>query len=266
MQTVILCGGKGTRIRDVAPDLPKPLVPIGDRPILWHIMKGFALYGHRDFVLCLGHKSWAIKKYFLEYFLANSNFTIDLRRPTRYELHGDDGIEDWRVTLVETGEDAMTGCRVKRIEQFVEGEEFFLTYGDGVSDVDLDRLLASHRQHGRTATVTAVTPPSRFGEMDLSGDRVVSFAEKPAMIPGRINGGFFVLNRRVFRQMQDDPSLVFERDTLPTLASDDQLRAYRHDGFWHPMDSSRDFNYLNELWQTGSAPWMTWKAARRMAA
>lgn len=267
MQTVILCGGKGTRIHDVAEGLPKPLVPIGNRPILWHIMKTYAHYGYRDFVLCLGHKSWAIKRYFLEYHLANSDFTVELKSPGKFHVHGGDEVEDWRVTMVETGEDSMTGCRVKRIEPFIRGDNFMLTYGDGVGNVDINRLVDFHKAHGRIGTVTAVNPPSRFGELELDGSKVTSFSEKSAMVAGWINAGFMVLNRRIFDRMENDPSLVFELATMPDLAEDNELRAFLHDGFWQPMDSSRDFNYLNELWKSGDAPWMVWRGSRlRLAA
>ena len=267
MQTVILCGGKGTRIRDAADGLPKPLVPIGNRPILWHIMKAYAHFGYRDFVLCLGHKSWAIKRYFLDYHLADSDFTIELKSAGQFQVHGKREVEDWRITLVETGENAMTGCRVKRIEPYIKGEEFLLTYGDGVSDVDINALVEFHRSHGRIGTVTAVSPPGRFGELEVDGCSVQSFNEKPVVVPGRINGGFFVMNRRVFDRMEDNPSLIFESATLPKLVAERELHAFEHNGFWHPMDSSRDYNCLNEMWQEGNAPWMVWRPRRlRIAA
>jgi glucose-1-phosphate cytidylyltransferase len=268
VQTVILCGGKGTRIRDVSEDLPKPMIPVGPRPILWHIMKLYAHHGHRDFVLCLGHKGWQIKRYFLDYYLADADVTVDLGRPGRHTIHGSDAGEDWRVTLVETGLETMTGGRVKRVEKYVEGDEFLLTYGDGVADVDLSALIAFHRAHGRLATVTAVKPPSRFGELDLDGDRVVSFMEKPATMGGFISGGFFVLNRDVFRHTGDDPALVFELGVLPELARQGQLAAYHHTGFWHAMDGSRDHQVLNDMWNAGQAPWAVWDPppALRLAA
>jgi glucose-1-phosphate cytidylyltransferase len=267
VQTVILCGGKGTRIRDVSEDLPKPMIPIGNRPILWHIMKLYAHFGHRDFVLCLGHKGWEIKRFFLDYFVANADLTVDLRSPQKYGVHRADGIEDWRVTLAETGLETMTGGRVKRIEKYIEGDEFLLTYGDGVADVDISKLIEFHRAHGRLATVTAVMPPSRFGELDVDGDRIVSFMEKPALVSGYISGGFFVLNRRVFDFIGDIPELVFELNVLPELARQGQLMAYRHEGFWHAMDSSRDHQVLNDLWNTGRSPWTVWSPrALRLAA
>ena len=267
MQTVILCGGRGTRIRDVSEDLPKPMIPVGGRPILWHIMKTYAHHGHRDFVLCLGYKGWEIKRYFFEYFLANSDVTVDLSGPGKYTVHNSDDVEDWRVTLVDTGLDTMTGGRVKRIESYITDDEFLLTYGDGVADVNLPKLIEFHRSHGQLATVTAVKPPSRFGELDLQGDRIVSFMEKPATVSSFINGGFFVLNRGVFAQMSRDPELVFELGVLPSLAQQGQLMAYQHDGFWHAMDSSRDHQVLNELWNAGNSPWAVWSPRRlRLAA
>ena len=267
MQVVILCGGQGTRLRDVSEDMPKPMVPIGDRPILWHIMKSYAEYGFNDFVLCLGYKSWVIKRYFLEYFLAHSNISVNLGSPQEYELHGSLGEEDWRVTMVETGIDSMTGCRVKRIERFITEDTFHLTYGDGVADVDLSALVDFHHSHGKIATVTAVQPPGRFGEIALNGDQVVNFMEKPVQAPGRISGGFFVLNKRIFSRLKNDPALVFEQQPMTGLARDGQLHAFRHDGFWHPMDNSRDHKHLNDLWDAGRAPWKRWGTPRlRIAA
>lgn len=266
MQAVILCGGQGTRIRDVADDVPKPMITIGDRPILWHIMKGLAHGGLNRFVLCLGYKSWVIKRYFLDYHLANADFRVDLHLPDAVRLLAPASSESWEVTLAETGLDAMTGCRVKRIEKYISGDTFLLTYGDGVSDVNIPALLAFHRSHGRLATVTTVRPPSRFGEIQLDQDRVVEFDEKPAISHGCINGGFFVLSRRLFARLSDDPSLVFEHGPLKQLAHDGELMAYQHDGFWHAMDSSRDHKHLNELWNSGAAPWRTWGVAWRRAA
>jgi glucose-1-phosphate cytidylyltransferase len=266
MQVVILCGGQGTRIRDVAADVPKPMIPIGDRPILWHIMAGFARHGLTRFVLCLGHQSWVIKRYFLDYHLAASDFSLRLGAPADVDLHSHAGGEDWHVTLAETGADAMTGCRVKRIEKYVTGDDFILTYGDGVADVDVTRLIRFHRDHGRTATVTAVRAPGRFGEMDLDGPRVAQFDEKPALSPGRINGGFFVFRRDMFDRLVDDPRLVLESDVLAPLARDGELMAYRHDGFWHPMDNSRDYRHLNDMWARGECPWLAPVAPIRAAA
>ncbi|HVC97067.1 MAG TPA: glucose-1-phosphate cytidylyltransferase [Pirellulales bacterium] len=262
MQVVLLCGGQGTRIRDVAADLPKPMVPIGGRPILWHIMRGYARAGFTDFVLCLGYKSWVIKRYFLDYHLAGVDFSLRLGEPQQIELHGSVSESDWRVTLVETGADSMTGCRLKRVEKYLTAERFMLTYGDGVTDLDVRQLLEFHLAHGRLGTVTAVRPPSRFGEIELDGPRVVEFMEKPLAAPGCISGGFFVFERAFLRRLNDDPGLVLEHQPLVRLADDGELMAYRHDGFWHAMDSSRDYNHLNDLWATGTAPWNTWESSR----
>jgi glucose-1-phosphate cytidylyltransferase len=262
MQAVILCGGFGTRIRDVADDVPKPMIPIGGRPILWHIMKGYARHGITDFILCLGYKSWTIKRWFLDYHLAHSDFTIGLGAPEEVEIHSDRDIEDWRITFAETGLDAMTGCRIKRIEPYIRGDTFLVTYGDGVADVDLTDLINFHHRHGRIGTVTTVQPPGRFGELDLQHDRVAEFSEKPLVAPGWVSGGFFVFRRSIFDRLDDDPGLVLERAPLVNLARDGELMAYRHAGFWHPMDSSRDFNYLNELYASGRAPWTTWERRR----
>jgi glucose-1-phosphate cytidylyltransferase len=255
MQVVILCGGRGTRIRDVADDVPKPMIPIGGRPILWHIMTNYARYGFTDFILCLGYKSWAIKRYFLDYHLAGADFHIDLGSPDGPRIQACCPTEDWRIMMAETGLETMTGCRIKRIEKYVTGDTFLLTYGDGVGDVDVGRLLAFHHSHGKIGTVTTVQPPGRFGEVEVEANRVVQFNEKPLRSRGRISGGFFVLDRAIFERLTDDPDLVFERGPLLDLARDGELMAYPHEGFWHPMDNSRDFHYLNDLWAQGQAPW-----------
>ena len=266
MQVVILCGGQGTRIRDVADDIPKPMIPIGDRPILWHIMKGFAHHGFTEFILCLGYKGWIIKRYFLDYHLANSDFSLGLGTHSDLRIHGSNPEEDWNVTLAETGFDAMTGCRMKRIERYITGDDFILTYGDGVADINIRQLVDFHRGHGKIGTVTAVRPPGRFGEIDLDGNQVVEFNEKPLLTRGRISGGFFVFQRRMFDRLQDDVGLVLEQAPLMQLARDGQLMAHLHNGFWQPMDNSRDYKYLNELWGAGRAPWNCWEAPRLRAA
>lgn len=258
MQVVILCGGQGTRIRDVADDVPKPMIPIGQKPILWHIMKGFAHHGFTDFILCLGYKSWAIKRYFLDYYLANASFSVDLGSRAGVKIHADDSSEQWRVTLVETGAEAMTGARVKRIEPYVTGDNFLLTYGDGVADIDIANLVRIHRDHGKIGTVTAVQPPGRFGDLELVGDRVLNFMEKTQLSDKWINGGFFVFQRRFFEYLRNDESLVLEKAPLTQLARDDELVAHRHSGFWQCMDSSRDFRLLNDLWSQGNAAWNVW--------
>jgi glucose-1-phosphate cytidylyltransferase len=265
MQVVILCGGQGTRIRDVADDIPKPMIPVGERPILWHIMKSYAQHGFTDFILCLGYKGWIVKRYFLDYHLANSDFSLALGRPEGAQVQGTSPEDNWHVTLAETGLDAMTGCRVKRIEKYITGEHFLLTYGDGLADLNLRHLVDFHLGHGKTGTVTAVRPPGRFGEIDLDGNQVVEFNEKPLVSRGRISGGFFVFHRRIFDRLQDDPGLIFEQAPLMQLARDGELMAHLHNGFWQPMDNSRDYKYLNDLWHEGKAPWNSWAAPRLRA-
>lgn len=262
MQVVILCGGQGTRIRDVADDIPKPMIPIGDQPILWHIMKGYAQYGFTRFILCLGYKSWYIKRYFLDRRLTHADFSLDLANPENVQIHSPHFDDNWHVTLAETGYDAMTGCRVKRIEKYITGENFMVTYGDGVADVNIRKLVDFHIAQGRIGTVTAVQPPGRFGEIELENSQVVEFNEKPLLSRGRINGGFFVFHRRMFERMRDDPSLVLEQSPLMQLARDGELSAYMHNGFWQPMDNSREYRYLNDLWSQGQAPWNTWDMPR----
>ncbi|MGB8931149.1 MAG: glucose-1-phosphate cytidylyltransferase [Anaeromyxobacteraceae bacterium] len=260
MKAIILCGGQGTRIRDANELLPKPMLPIGGKPIVWHIMKMYAQCGVKDFVLCLGYKGWLIKEFFLNYKAMTSDLTVTLGQHGAVELNGHHDEEDWRVTLAETGEETMTGGRVAAVRKYVEGDEpFLLTYGDGVSDVDVGESIAFHAQHGRVATVTAVRPPGRFGEMMIDGGRVTEFNEKPQATEGFINGGFFVLDgRRIWDYLGDKASTIFEREPLRRLAADGQLVAFPHTGFWQPMDTSREYGMLNDLWATGKAPWKTW--------
>jgi glucose-1-phosphate cytidylyltransferase len=267
MQVVILCGGQGTRIRDVADDIPKPMIPIGGRPILWHIMKGYARYGFKRFILCLGHRSWAIKQYFLNYALANSDLTVELDCVDAVTVKEPYRLEDWQVTLAETGQETQTGGRVKRIQKHLDGDHFLLTYGDGVSDVNIGALVDFHLRHGRLGTVTAVKPPGRFGELQIEDDRVAEFQEKPLAAQGRISGGFFAFHRRFVERLPDRDDLSLERDLLTQLAYDGELAAYVHEGFWHCMDNSRDYALLNHLWNSGQAPWNSWSADKvRLAA
>ncbi len=262
MQVVILCGGKGTRIRDIAEDIPKPMIPIGGRPILWHIMKGYAQYGFKEFILCLGYKSWVIKQYFLDYGLAHADVSLDLRSSKPVTLHGPALPEDWHVTLAETGLETMTGGRVKLIERYIRGNHFLLTYGDGLADLDVRALVDFHQRQGKIGTVTAVQLPGRFGEVELKGNSVTEFSEKPLLSRGRISGGFFVFQRRFFERLPDSPDLILEKDPLMHLARDGELAAYLHNGFWHCMDSSRDYQFLNELWSRGEAPWRACEVSR----
>jgi glucose-1-phosphate cytidylyltransferase len=260
MKAVILCGGQGTRIRDASELVPKPMLPIGGKPIVWHIMKGYAAHGVTEFVLCLGYKGWLIKEFFLHYRAMTTDVTVDLGRAGAGELHGRHGEEDWRVTLAETGEETMTAGRVAAIRRYVEGDDLFcLTYGDGVADLDITALLRFHSAHGRIATVTAVRPPGRFGEMRLQGTRVVEFNEKPQATEGFINGGFFVLDaKRIWPYLGTDPRTLLELEPMRRLASAGELVAHPHEGFWQPMDTAREYALLNDLWSSGRAPWKTW--------
>jgi glucose-1-phosphate cytidylyltransferase len=257
MKVVLLCGGQGTRLREETEYRPKPLVDIGGRPIVWHIMKLFAHHGFRDFVLCLGYRGNMIKDYFLNYQAMNNDFTMCLGRCQQVAYHGAHHEEDFRVTLAETGLDTMTGGRVRRIAQYVEDDTFLLTYGDGVADVDIRKLLAFHRKHGRLATVTTVSPLSRYGILDVREDGTVShFTEKPR-IEGWVNAGYFVFNRAVFDYLDGD-ECVLEREPLQRLAEEEQLMAYRHQGFFFAMDTYREYKFLNDLWAGGKAPWKVW--------
>jgi len=260
MKAVILCGGQGTRIRDVSEVLPKPMLPIGGKPIVWHIMKMYARHGVTEFVLCLGYKGWVIKEFFLNYKAMLSDLTVTLGQHGAVEFAGQHDEEHWKVTLAETGEETMTGGRVVAVRKYVEGDEpFLLTYGDGVSDVDIGASIAFHRRHGKVATVAAVRPPGRFGEMVVDGARVQSFEEKPQVSEGFVNGGFFVLDgRRIWDYVAPSPTTIFERDPLRGLADAGQLMAFEHPGYWQPMDTFREYQHLNGLWASGKAPWKTW--------
>lgn len=256
MKVVILAGGLGTRLSEETVVRPKPMVEIGGRPILWHIMKIYSHYGFNDFVICLGFKGYMIKEYFSNYFLHMSDITFDMRNNSM-EVH-QQYAEPWRVTLVDTGMDSMTGGRLKRVAPYLENETFMLTYGDGVADVDISALVEFHRQHGREASVTSVQPMGRFGSLDLSpGDRVLGFQEKPRGDGSWINGGFFVLEPSVLDRLSGDMT-IFEKEPLEGLARDGQLMAYKHSGFWQPMDTLREKNYLEDIWNRGLAPWKVW--------
>ena len=257
---LILCGGQGTRIRGVADDVPKPMMEIGGLPILWHIMKGYAAHGFRDFVLLLGYRGEVIRRFFLNYRAMMCDVTLSLGGTGRIEYRSRHQEEDWRVTLVHTGAEAMTGARVWRGAQRIGPGTFLATYGDGVSDIDLRALLRFHRTHGKLATVTGVHPPGRFGELRTRGGRVVEFREKPQLAEGAINGGFFVFERAfVEKYLADDDRLVLERDPLMRCAADGELMMFRHGGFWQPMDTYREWVILNDLWKSGKAPWKSWR-------
>jgi glucose-1-phosphate cytidylyltransferase len=256
VKVVILCGGLGTRLREETEFRPKPMVTIGQRPILWHIMKLYAHHGFSQFVLALGYRGYMIKEYFLNYEAMNNDFTIGLGRRNQIEYHDSHGEQDFLVTLAETGADSMTGGRVLRARRYVEGDTFMVTYGDGVSDVDIGRLLRFHREHGKLATVTAVQPTSRFGILDLDGDQVRSFAEKPKL-EGWSSAGFFVFERGVFDYISGD-DCILEREPLEQLALEGQLMVYRHGGFFYAMDTYREYEALNAMWAGGNAPWKVW--------
>lgn len=256
MKAVILAGGLGTRLAEETSIRPKPLVEVGGKPILWHIMKTFSHHGITEFVICLGYKGFAIKEYFSNYFLHTSDVTFDIAA-NKMHIHSVKS-EPWSVTLVDTGESTMTGGRVKRIIPFVQDEDCFcLTYGDGVGDVDITELVRQHRDNGLIATVTGVAPPNRFGVLEVEGNLVTSFEEKPVRSAAMINGGFFVVSPKVDKFIQGDAT-VFEREPLEALAKAGQLGVYRHEGFWQPMDTLRDKMNLNMLWDSGRAPWKVW--------
>ncbi len=255
MKVVILAGGLGTRLSEETSIRPKPMVEIGGRPILWHIMKIYSQYGFRDFVVCLGYKGYFITEYFANYSVHQSDLTIDIAAK-KVEIH-DTRAEDWRVTLVDTGAETMTGGRLKRIRQHIGDDTFCMTYGDGVADIDVGKLVAFHERHGGDATVTAVRPPGRFGALAIDGDKVAGFIEKPEGDGSWINGGFFVLSSKVFDRIEGDDT-VWEQAPLETLARDGQLSAFRHDGFWQPMDTLRDKRRLEDLWASGHADWKVW--------
>ena len=252
MKVIILAGGFGTRLSEYTQTIPKPMVAVGGKPILWHIMRSYAHFGHKDFYLALGYKAELIKEYFLHYRSVNSDFTVDLSTGSVEPHQTDDA--DWRVTLVQTGQDSMTGGRVKRMQSFIGDDPFMLTYGDGLADVDLNALLDFHRSHGKMVTVTAVRPGARFGELMIDSDQVKSFQEKPQMGQGWINGGYFVIQPDFFELIAGD-STILERDPLEEVARMGELMAFRHEGFWQCMDTKRDRDSLEELWQARSAPW-----------
>ena len=257
MKVVILAGGFGTRIRDVADDIPKPMIPIGPYPIIWHIMKCYAHFGYKDFVICLGYKGQVLKDFFLNYEAYTRDFTIKFGRNGGITYHSDHSEADWSITLADTGSRAMTGSRVSQIRRYVQDDDFMLTYGDGISDIDISKLATYHKSHGRILTVTGVRPPGRFGEMVAgAGGELAEFNEKPQATAGRISGGFFVAGPRLFDYLEDREDLVFEQEPMRRLVRDKQLMMYEHDGFWQPMDTSREYLLLNALYNEGKAPWV----------
>ncbi len=255
MRAVLLAGGLGTRISEETQLRPKPMVEIGGKPILWHIMKIYSAHGINEFIICCGYKGYIIKEYFANYFLHLSDVTFDMVN-NRMEVH-QHYAEPWRVTLVDTGDETQTGGRIKRVAEYLNDEDFCLTYGDGVGDIDITRLIAFHRQQGRLATLTATQPPGRFGALNFEGSQIINFEEKPQGDGGWINGGFFVLSPKVIDYIHGDATL-WEREPMQRLASEGQMSAFFHHGFWQPMDTLRDKTHLEELWQSGKAPWKLW--------
>lgn len=257
MKVAILAGGYGTRLSEETDIRPKPMVEIGGKPILWHIMKTYSHYGHNDFVILLGYKGYYIKEFFANYFLHQSDVTIDLQN-NKMEIHNNSS-EPWKVTLVDTGLETMTGGRIKRAQKFLEKETFMLTYGDGVSNVDIDKLVSFHKKSGKAMTLTSVQPEGRFGALDMEGDLIRRFAEKPKGDGSWINGGFFVCEPKLFDYIKEGDSTILERAPLEGLAKDGQLVAYKHEGFWQPMDTLRDKIQLENLWSKNAAPWKVWR-------
>jgi glucose-1-phosphate cytidylyltransferase len=256
MKAVILAGGLGTRISEETSLRPKPMIEIGGKPILWHIMKIYSAHGINDFIICCGYKGYVIKEFFANYFLHSSDVTFDFKNNNTV-IH-EERSEPWSVTLVDTGDDSMTGGRLKRVQKYLDADDTFcLTYGDGLSDINISKTIAFHKDHGRYASLLAVNPPARFGALNIENDLVTSFKEKPKGQEALVSGGFFVLSKEVFAYLQDDQT-IWEQEPLMRLASEGNLKAYCHDGFWHPMDTLRDKTYLEELWSSGKAPWKVW--------
>jgi glucose-1-phosphate cytidylyltransferase len=256
MKAVILAGGLGTRISEETDLKPKPMVEIGGKPILWHILKIYSYYGINDFIICCGYKGYYIKEYFANYFLHNSNVTFELQKNSLH-FH-ESNAEPWRITLVDTGDLTMTGGRLLRIKKYLDKDETFcLTYGDGLADINIENLISFHKSHGKIATLTSAAPPGRFGAIEIVDSAVRRFIEKPAGSEGRINGGFFVCNSDIFNFIEGD-STILEKGPLEELSKLSQLMAFEHNGFWQPMDTLRDKNYLSELWSSGAPPWKTW--------
>ena len=256
MKVVILAGGLGSRLSEETDLRPKPMIEIGGKPILWHIMKIYSYYDINDFIICLGHKGYMIKEYFANYFLHTSDVTF-IMADNKMEVHKQHS-EPWKVTLIDTGDKTMTGGRMKRVKDYLNNETFCFTYGDGVSNVNIKKLISFHRQQGTFATLTTVKPPGRFGALDLQGGKIIRFEEKPPGEGGWINGGYFVLEPQIFDYIEGDHT-VWERESLEQLAQQKQLSAFKHTGFWYPMDTLRDKMKLEELWNSGKRPWMVWK-------
>ena len=256
MKAVILAGGLGTRISEETGLKPKPMIEIGGKPILWHIMKIYSFHGINDFIICCGYKGYVIKEYFANYFLHQSDITFDMSK-NEMKIH-QERAEPWKVTLIDTGEKTMTGGRIKRIKNYLnDGEDFCLTYGDGLANINIKELIKFHKSHEKTVTLSAIYPPGRFGALELKGDQVTSFYEKPKGDGALINGGFFIVNKKAIDYIKDD-STIWEQEPLKNLATEGELMSFKHDDFWQPMDTIRDKDYLEELWETGKAPWKLW--------
>jgi glucose-1-phosphate cytidylyltransferase len=259
LKVVILCGGLGTRLREETEFRPKPMVNIGSYPILWHIMKYYSQFACKDFILALGYKGEMIKNYFCNYELVNNDITIELGQPEKTCIHYAHNEAGWKITLADTGEKSLKGARLKKVEKYISGDTFMMTYGDGIADVDINGLLAFHKAHGKMATVTGINSASRFGELKINGDRVEMFSEKPLDGESHINGGFFVFNRKIFDYLTVDDLCDLEIGPLEQIAKEGQLMVYKHRGFWACMDTLRDMEYLNKVWNDGKAKWKIWK-------
>lgn len=258
MKVIILCGGKGTRLREETEFRPKPMVEIGNKPILWHIMKIYAYYGFKEFVICLGYKGNMIKEYFLNYEMMNNDFTINLGGTKNIQIHGNHKENDWTVTLANTGEEAQTGARVKKVEKYIDTDSFMMTYGDGLADINIKELINFHNSHGKIGTMTAVHPPSRFGELTIKDDQVIEFTEKPQTKEGLINGGFFVFKKEFFNYLNEADNCILEQKPLEKLAADGELMIYNNNKFWQCVDTYRELEMLNEMWRNGNSPWKSY--------
>ena len=260
MKVVILCGGRGTRLREETEYRPKPMVPIGGMPIVWHIMKCYAHHGHTDFIICLGYRGEMIKEFFRDYLWNTGDVTVKLRENSPICFHDRHDEENWTVTLSDTGVDSMTAYRVKLIQRYIPvGEDFLLTYGDGLSTIDINACISSHKASGKVCTISAVHPAGRFGSLRIEGDgQIHTFSEKPQYEQAYVNGGFMVCEHRIFDYLPNDPKMMLERKPMDDLVRDGQLNAYKHEGFWQPMDTYQEMQYLNELWSNGTAPWKVW--------
>ena len=257
MKVVIFCGGKGTRLKEETEYRPKPLVSVGGMPILWHIMKHYSHYGYNEFILCLGYKGDMIKKFFLDYEWMANDFTINLKNRMEWITHFRNELEDWKITLAETGEESMTARRLKLVEKYIDGDTFMLTYGDGVSNVNIKELLEFHKKTGKIVTLTGIHPPSKYGVLDVKGDVVKDFREKP-VLNDLINGGFMVMNKKVFEHIKEEDNTMLVDKQLPLLSKKGEVNVFVHKGSWYCMDTYRDYLKLNEIWNSGKAPWKTW--------